>query len=106
MWGEYSFKPQAQESWEKMVKGAFRQIAAAEVVQSKADLRPRVFVRNWQQWVLLDTGAACTIVPKTFFPDAEFDPSRSLQAVNGETIKTFGTRDVQIKLGKTYTHQR
>ena len=46
---------------------------------------------------MLDTGAQVSLWPRSKFPDAVYDPSRKLQAVNGTRISTYGEKWVTIK---------
>ena len=107
-WNEYPFKPVAQVHWEQQVAAA--SLAAAKVdinhdPKLTTDVRPRLFDHNSNQWMLLDTGAAISCYPRSYFPDAVVDHSRSLQAVNGTKIATFGQRNVKINLGgRTFNH--
>ena len=71
------------------------------------DLRPRVFDYNARTWLLLDSGAAVSCYPVSAFPDAldKPDPSKVLQAVNGQAVPTYGSKQIKIDLGgRTYVH--
>ena len=65
------------------------------------DCRPQLFDGVSKSWKLCDTGSALTVIKKT---DSDMvDESRVLQAVNGTSIKVYGQKEVQIRLGrKTY----
>ena len=106
-WEVYPFKPVAQASWESEVKSAC--VAAAQVEcpdpSLTPDLRPRIYDYNAKLWFLVDSGAACSCFPKSYFPDAQPDPTKILQAVNGAKIATYGQRQIKVDLGgRTYTH--
>ena len=72
IWGIHQQKPKEQEAWEKAIQGTLasiaefvpcmpipQQIAAAK--GNVTDVRPRVYDSVCNQWVLMDTGAACTV---------------------------------------------
>ena len=47
-----------------------------------------------------------TCYPKSECPEAKLDPHTTLQAVNKATIKTYGTKLIEIKIGrKRYMHE-
>ena len=96
-WGVYQFKPKSQQLWENSVRNSVRNICSvdnSEIPQS--DLRPRVFDQHSGLSILLDTGACCSIWPRRYFPDLAIDPHKSLVAVNGTRIPTFGYQIVEI----------
>ena len=69
------------------------------------DVRPTVFDKVSKQWVLVDTGAACSVFPKAYYPHAVKDPTHVLKAVNGEKIATYGKRRVEFNFGgRKYLH--
>ena len=100
----------AQTTWDDKVKVAM--VAAAEIDVDyesdptlTSDLRPRLFDYNSGRWLLVDSGAAVSVYPRSAFPNAPKDPDKVLQAVNGAKIATYGQRAVKVNLGsKTYTH--
>ena len=68
------------------------------------DARPRFFDKISQQYVLVDTGAATSIIPAT--PDDVVDESMHLQTVSGETLQCYGKKPASFQLGrKTYPFQ-
>ena len=76
-------------------------IASIEAVNDPmldSDFRPRVFDNITQTWTLLDSGSCVSCTPKE--PGDKIDPSFRLRAVNGNTIPTFGTKKVQIRIGR------
>ena len=67
-----------------------------------ADCRPKVFDGVTKTWKLCDSGSMVTVIRKS--PDDKIDNSRVLQAVNGSAIKCYGTKSIEIRLGrKTYS---
>ena len=64
-------------------------IGAARVVGR--DVRPRLFDPTTQRWMLLDSGAMCTVWPLKDYPGAKVDPMVSLEAVNKTKIPTSGS---------------
>ena len=62
------------------------------------DCRPKLFDKLTKTWKLLDTGSAVTVVKKG--PEDKIDESRSLKAVNGTVIKSYGQRVINIQLGR------
>ena len=56
-------------------------------------------------WLLVDSGATCTILPATSCKDPVLNPSVKLQAVNETQLDTFGTQLVKNHIGDSvYTH--
>ena len=108
-WGIYQFKPKSQKLWENSVKEAARNICSVnKSAISQDDLRPRVFDQYSGLSILLDTGACCSIWPRRYFPDLDLDPNKTLVAVNGTRIPTFGYQLVEIHpkyAKKPYKHK-
>ena len=76
-------------------------IASIEAVQSpelSTDLRPRFFDNVTKAWTLLDSGSCVSCVPKD--PNDKIDPAFKLRAVNGQSIPTFGTKVISIRIGR------
>ena len=76
-------------------------IASIEAVQSSelsTDLRPKFFDNVTKTWTLLDSGSCVSCVPKD--PDDKIDPAFKLRAVNGQSIPTFGTKVISIRIGR------
>ena len=88
----------AQQQWDARV-------AATAGYLAGGDIRPRIFDQTTGTWLLLDSGAAVSVFPKTKCkkPPPE-DQSRHLQAVNGSRIRTFGNRTVDFNFGRKYPH--
>ena len=119
-WSFYTKKPVSQELFEQSARNAIDNIAednpylnvvegeidAIEAVRFKPgsyglDIRPKVFDNKEKAWTLLDSGSCVSCVPKK--PDDLIDPSFKLRAVNGNSIPTFGTEILSIRIGrKTY----
>ena len=83
-----------------------QEVSALEAVSwvqgSKLDCRPKVFDGNSKSWKLCDSGSMVTVVKKT--DNDKIDKSKYLQAVNGSAIKCYGSKEIEVRLGrKTYT---
>ena len=109
-WGPYPFKPVAQASWDDQVKVAVHAAAAVDVDYEanptlSKDLRPKLYDYNAGRWMPLDSGAAVSCYPRSALPQSRPNPSQVLQAVNGQTITTYGHENIKINLGgRTYSH--
>ena len=68
------------------------------------DYRPHLYDSSRKEMLLVDSGSqVCTFPPE---PGDQVDPSMSLRAVNGQKIKCYGTKQVDIKINrKTYSIQ-
>ena len=85
IWGEYPFKPQCQKQWDQKIKNISLQIAdlnpylkfkkpgdeilAVEAVnwnfsQEQMDFRPKIYNNLSKSYILCDTGAMISCVPK------------------------------------------
>ena len=85
-----------------------QQISAIEAinwsVKNNIDCRPKIFDNKTKNYYLLDTGAMTSCLPKQ--PEDQLDPFTSLKAANGKKMPTYGTREIEIRLGrKTYVIQ-
>lgn len=66
------------------------------------DIRPRLYDKATNQYRLLDSGSQISATCK--LPGDEIDESVRLVAVNGSKIKTYGFRDIVVKINrKRYT---
>ena len=75
-----------------------------EMGRCGVDLRPHIFDKDLQKWLLLDSGSQCTAFP----PDQgdREDPRMFLRAVNGTRIKCYGYKQIEVKIGrKTYPYR-
>ena len=100
MWGgQYGQKPQAQVIFEVEVQKAVQSVIAATEKDSQ-DFRPRIKDLNTNTYFLIDTGACLSVFPKSACPNAKLDENRGLQAVNGTTMPTYGTKIVNIRLDR------
>ena len=99
-WGSYTKKPVAQQLWDKEI----RRISAKIVAQldSATDWRPRIKDQKSGRWALIDSGAAISCWPRKDFPQRTKDHHRALQAVNGSTVPTYGSKVVNLKLENHY----
>ena len=75
-------------------------VEAARFVQGTrgVDCRPRLFDGISRSWKLCDTGSMLTVIKKT--ENDVLDKSKVLQAVNGTSIKVYGQKEVEIRLGR------
>ena len=86
------------------IKGAKHALAEFAGKLDKKDIRPMVFDKISAQWVLIDTGAARSVFPCND-PGAQPDITNPLEAVNGSTITTYGTKQVKLVLNRsTFNH--
>ena len=118
-WGQYKTKPVAQIAWEKVLSNAADEIAdfhpympephpgviwAAQAATWRdgyqgQDMRPRVRNGIDGEHILLDSGA---MVKR--FPGAKLNEKVTLEAVNKDKILTYGTVEIQVRVGrKLYT---
>ena len=116
-WSECTRKPVCQIQWEADVFKALEPVAeddpyqtlslgemsAVESVNHKQgsfgmDTRPKVFDSATQSWVLIDSGSCVSCVPKSA-TDKE-DQSYTLKSVNGGVIKTYGSKEVTLQMGR------
>ena len=97
LWGEYNRKPVAQELWDLQV--------AAAASEAASDFRPKIKDFISGKLILIDTGAAKSVWPRTDYPGAIKDTHKALKAVNGTFLPTYGTVHRDIKLcKKTFSH--
>ena len=68
------------------------------VLDQNDDVRPKIFDNKTKSWVLLDSGSCVSCVPKE--PDDVIDPYFKLRSVNGGSIATFGTRQIEVRIGR------
>ena len=75
-------------------------IPAVEAVnwESNGDVRPRLYDHASKSFRLIDSGSMITATKK--LPSDKEDNSFKLIAVNGSPIKTYGVRDIVIKIGR------
>ena len=62
------------------------------------DIRPRLVDSSTGQARLLDSGAQISATQKR--PEDKIDQSMSVVAVNGSKIQTYGTRVIELKIGR------
>ena len=62
------------------------------------DCRPKLFDNATKSYKLMDTGAMVSVVKKSESDTVKMD--KILRAVNGSAIKCYGTREVEIRLGR------
>ena len=69
--------------------------------QQGVDLRPHLWDPKADRFMLVDSGSQCCAWPPD--PGDKVDPTITLKAVNGTRLKSYGIKEVDIKLGrKTY----
>ena len=56
--------------------------------------------------ILIDTGAGISVWPRSKFTSAVWDPGKTLVAVNGSAIKTYGQRNIKFNLGPFSFHHQ
>ena len=72
--------------------------------EAGVDYRPHLFDASLKKHLLLDSGSAVTAFPPE--PGDVEQPGMTLKAVNGTKIKCFGTKQVDVKIGrKNYRFQ-
>ena len=59
-------------------------------IPDNIDIRPKMFDKSEGLWLLIDTGAQCSVWPKSRFPQAQIDTAVTLQAVNKTRFSTGG----------------
>ena len=103
-WSELDLQPNIQ-SAVKSNSSSYHSgdvVSAIEAMCSKnipnLDVRPKIFDKATNTWVLLDSGSSVSCVPKT--KDDTVDPSFQLKSVNGGKIATYGTKVVKFQLGR------
>ena len=62
------------------------------------DIRPRLWDQSSSQFRLINSGSMISATKK--LPSDKEDKSLKLVAVNGSQIKTYGVRDLKIKIGR------
>ena len=69
------------------------------------DPRPKIRDLNSGSYMLVDTGAACSVWPRADYPQTARDVSRGLKAVNNTTLPSYGAAIIDVRLDrKNYTH--
>ena len=75
-----------------------RAIDAVNWSSRDLDLRPRLLDKSTGELRLVDSGAQISAARR--LPGDKEDDSIRLVAVNGSRIKTYGTRDIIVKMGR------
>ena len=69
--------------------------------KDEKDKRPYLYESVMDQFLLIDSGAQVSAVPPD--PGDQVDPTMSLRAVNGDRINCYGTKVLEVRIGrKTY----
>ena len=72
----------------------------------KTDIRPWLWDPVLKMHILIDTGAAISVIPKQMYPNAKLDQRVVLRAVNQQKLTTYGQDNIRIKIGrKSYNHK-
>ena len=124
VWGNHRAKPIAQVKWESIIKNEITGLTGIDNSQSDGeavlwikapqhskmlgaykrrvghDIRPRLYDPKSGYWILVDTGAMCSVWPAKDYSDATYDANLHLEAVNKSRINPYGKRTRQIKLGR------
>ena len=116
-WSFYPSKPVCQIDWDNKVASELSRVAndnpfhlkkegeisAVESLNHRdgaygLDTRPKIFDKQTQAWILLDSGSCVSCLPKE--PGDVIDQNFSLKAVNGDKIQTYGTKTMHIQLNR------
>ena len=117
-WGPYPFKPVCQVQWDQTVTEAVDKIAednpylsykpgdevsALEFINwingaYGQDIRPKLFDNITKSYVLFDTGAMKSCVPK--LPSDKINKNFTLRTANGQPMPTYGYRQLSIRIGR------
>ena len=103
VWGVHESKPVQQTAFEKHLQELLDSVAdyspymkeldlISEIEDSQYDSRPRVFDGKSKLWVLVDSGAAVSVLPYSMsltYAGQEPESHRALEAVNGTRLKTY-----------------
>ena len=73
-------------------------IEAVNMPSMQSDVRPRVFDNITKSWTLFDSGSCVSCIPRE--PGDKIDPSYRLRAVNGQSIPTFGSKVISVRIGR------
>ena len=76
------------------------EISSIEAVNPELqnDTRPRFFDNVTKTWTLLDSGSCVSCIPRN--TKDKLDPKVKLRAVNGQSIPTYGSAVVTIRIGR------
>ena len=78
-----------------------QEVASIEAVNNPAiqsDVRPRVFDNITKSWTLFDSGSCVSCIPRE--QGDKIDPSFRLRAVNGQSIPTYGSKVISVRIGR------
>ena len=103
-------KPVQQTAFEKHLQESLDSVAdyspymkeldlISEIEDSQYDSRSRVFDGKSKLWVLVDSGAAVSVLPYSMsltYSGQEPESHRALEAVNGTRLKTYGHKVAKI----------
>ena len=109
-WNESFSVPQSYCTWDRLecsgkpgpiqyqTGDTVASIEAVNNPQLQIDTRPKVFDNITKSWTLLDSGSCVSCTPKD--PEDKVDKAVKLKAVNGQAIPTFGTKLIQVRIGR------
>ena len=103
-WGEKYILPDGKflrDDGSPLPRKKCQEISALEAVSKglfAGDIRPKMFDKISKTWTLLDSGSVVSCIPRK--PDDVIDPKVQLRSVNGSPIATFGTEEIEVKLGR------
>ena len=103
VWGVHERKPVQQTAFENQIQELLDSVAEyspymkeldliSEIEDSQYDSRLRVFDGKSKLWVLVDSGAAVSVLPYNMsltYSGQEPESHRALEAVNGTRLKTY-----------------
>ena len=76
-------------------------VAAAQSTE-KVDIRPRIYDNIRKDWILIDTGSQCSVSKPT--PNDTINKDICLEAVDGSRLPCYGTKPLDIRLGRKEYH--
>ena len=116
-WSQNDTKAYQNQEYHDMIKRESEKIAAFDPTQPSppeslpafqakqwepgeggVDYRPHLINKATKECSLVDTGSVCTVYPPE--PGDKIDPSIQLQAVNGEKMKCYGYKEIEVKMGR------
>ena len=65
----------------------------------ETDIRPRILDNDSGIWMLIDSGAMISVVPRANYPNSVVDYRMQLEAVNGSKFDTYGMGQIQFTIG-------
>ena len=126
IWGPYPYKPKCQVEWDNKISQISNQIAdinpyvkhklpgeeiaAIDAVNwvngqfGQVDFRPKLYDNITKSYILCDTGAMISCVPKE--KGDILDPNTTLRTADGKPMRTYGSKEISVRMGrKTFSIQ-